>query len=396
MKLYKNLVNAVALTLQEIFVKNRYADKAIERVFKDNVQWGSRDRRFVAEAVYDIVRNYRLYAQLAESEKNFWFITAVWLVLKNNEIPDWQEFKHVDVNFILAQKENLKSNLAIYQSYPDWLWELGTKELGKDVWEKETASMNEQAPVFLRANTIKTTAKKLSEALKKENIETIEVNGVENALQLTKRENVFQIKLFKEGCFEVQDAGSQVIGEFLAPRPNEYVIDACAGAGGKSLHLAALMNNKGKIISMDVEAFKLEELKKRCKRAGVFNTETKLIEVGKTIKSLANKADKLLLDVPCSGLGVLKRNPDAKWKLSPEVIERTKAIQQTIISEYSSTLKLNGVMVYSTCSILPSENQEQVQSFLKQHNDFELLSEKTLLPSQGFDGFYMARLKRVS
>jgi 16S rRNA (cytosine967-C5)-methyltransferase len=395
-KLYKNLVNSVALTLQEIFVKNRYADKALERLFKDNVQWGSRDRRFVAEAVYDIVRNYRLYAQLAESEKNFWFITAVWLVLKNNEIPEWQEFKHVDVSFIVSQKKILEANLPVSLSYPDWLWETGNRELGQAVWEKEAIALNEQAPVFIRVNTIKTTVKKLSEALLKENIQTIEVPGVTRALQLVKRENVFQTKLFKDGWFEVQDAGSQLIGDYLDPRPNEIVIDACAGAGGKSLDLAARMNNKGKIISLDVEAFKLEELKKRAKRAGVFNIETKLIEPKLTIKLLENKADKLLLDVPCSGLGVLKRNPDAKWKLSPEVITRTKILQQNIISEYASMLKVNGTMVYSTCSILPSENQEQVKTFLENNKGFEFISEKTLLPSEGFDGFYMAKLKRLS
>lgn len=395
MKLYKNLVNSVALTLQEIFVKNRYADKALERVFKDHVQWGSRDRRFVAEAVYDIVRNYRLYSQLAESEKNFWFITAVWLVLKNNDIPDWQEFQHVDVKFILSQNELLKTNIPVFASYPDWLWELGTQEMGKEQWEKEALAMNEQAPVFIRTNTLKTSMQKLVEALKKENIETTEVASVQNALQLVKRENVFKTKAFKDGWFEVQDAGSQLISEYLDPKPNEFVIDACAGAGGKSLHLAALMNNKGKIISMDLEAFKLEELKKRTKRAGVFNTETKVIEVGKTIKSLENKADKLLLDVPCSGLGVIKRNPDAKWKLSAEVIERTKIIQKAIINEYSTMIKINGLMVYSTCSILPSENQNQVNQFLDLHKNFELVSEKSLLPSEGFDGFYMAKMKRT-
>ena len=396
MKLYKNLVNSVALTLQEIFTKNRYADKALERVFKEHVQWGSRDRRFVAEAVYDIVRNYRLYAQLAESEKNFWFITAVWLVLKNQEIPDWQEFKHVDVNYILQQNEILKSSPAVYESYPDWLWDLGCAELGKEIWAKEALAMNQQAFVFLRANTLKTSAEKLAQLLTKENIETKVISKVENALQLIKRENVFQTKLFKEGYFEVQDAGSQLIAEFLAPKPNELVIDACAGAGGKSLHLAALMNNKGKIISLDVEAFKLEELKKRAKRAGVFNIETKTIEAGKTIEAYGNKADRILLDVPCSGLGVLKRNPDAKWKLNLESIERTKIIQQQIISDYSIMLKTGGYMVYSTCSILPSENREQVDLFLARHKNFELLAEQTLLPSQGFDGFYMARIKRIS
>lgn len=396
MKLYKNLVNSVALTLQEIFTKNRYADKAIEKIFKQNPQWGSRDRKFVAEGVYEIVRNYRLYATLAGSENNFWFITAVWLVVKNNEIPDWQEFKHVDVNYILSSKELLKNNLPVYESYPDWLWELGANELGKETWEKEALVMNEQAPVFLRANTLKTSVKQLADALKKEEIDTTPVDGVANALQLVKRSNIFQSKLFKEGWFEVQDAGSQQISEFLNPGPNDLLIDACAGAGGKSLHLAALMKNKGKVISMDVEAWKLDELKKRTKRAGAFNVETRLIEGNKTIESFEKKADKILLDVPCSGLGVLKRNPDAKWKLNLENIERTKKLQQEILSGYSNMLKTNGELLYSTCSILPSENQAQVAEFLSTAPGFTLIKEKTILPSQGSDGFYMALIKRQS
>jgi 16S rRNA (cytosine967-C5)-methyltransferase len=395
MKLYKNLVNSVALTLQEIFVKNRYADKALEKVFKQNPQWGSRDRRFVAEGVYDVVRNFRLYSTLAESQTNFWFITAVWLVVKNTEIPDWQEFKHVDVPYILAHKESLQTNIPVYESYPDWLWELGVSELGNDTWTKQALAMNIQAPVFLRTNTLKTTKEKLMAALSAEKIETILVPGVENALQLSKRENVFQSKLFKDGCFEVQDAGSQLIAEYLDPKPNDLVIDACAGAGVKSLHLAALMKNKGKVISLDVEAWKLEELKKRAKRAGVSNIEARAIEADKTISQFHNKADKLLLDVPCSGLGVLKRNPDAKWKLTQETIERTKKIQQEIISNYSKMLKQGGHLVYSTCSILPSENQEQVKTFLASNKDFELISEKTILPDAGFDGFYMALIKKA-
>lgn len=394
MKLYKNLVNSVALTLQEIFVKNRYADKALEKMFKANPQWGSRDRRFVAEGVYDIVRNFRLYSELAESKNNFWFITAVWLVVKNIEIPDWQEFKHVDANYIRERKESLKANLPVYESYPDWLWELGIKELGEESWLQQAVTMNEQAPVFLRVNTLKTSKEKLAEALRNEKIETASLLDVTSALQLSKRENVFQTKLFKEGWFEVQDAGSQLISEFLDPKPNDFVIDACAGAGGKSLHIAALMKNKGKVISLDVEDWKLEELKKRAKRAGVSNIETRPILPDKTIEQLHNKADKLLLDVPCSGLGVLKRNPDAKWKLNAETLERTKTLQQSIITEYSKMVKPGGVMVYSTCSLLPSENQDQVTTFLKKTGDFELIKDKTLLPSQGYDGFYMALLKK--
>jgi 16S rRNA (cytosine967-C5)-methyltransferase len=396
MKLYKNLVNAIALTLQEIFTKGRYADKALERSFKQNPQWGSRDRRFIAEGVYDVVRNFRLYSELAQSENNFWFITAVWLVDKYKEVPDWQEFKHVDAKLILQHKELLKSDPAKYQSYPDWLWNLGEQELGKALWEKEAEAMNQLAPVFIRVNSLKTSKQGLSDALKRESIETQEVPEVDSALRLVKRENVFQTKLFKEGWFEVQDAGSQLISDFLAPKPGEFVVDACAGAGGKSLHIAALMKNKGKIISMDLEAWKLDELKKRARRAGVSTIETKVIENDAVIDLFKGKADRLLLDVPCSGLGVIKRNPDTKFKLSPETMERTKRTQREIIENYSAMLKPNGLMVYSTCSLLPSENTAQVNSFLSNNKNFILQKEKTLLPSQGFDGFYMALIKKIS
>lgn len=395
MKLYKNLVNSLALTLHEIFTKERYADKAIEKIFKQNPQWGSRDRRFIAEGVYDIVRHYRLYSELAESANNFWFITAVWLVVKNVTLPEWQEFQHVNPAYILSKYEALKKNQVIAESYPDWLWQLGTNELGAKSWQLEAIAMNKQAEVFIRANTLKTSAKKLLEALKADGIETAAVEGLQNALRLLKRENLFKNNWFKQGWFEVQDAGSQLIGEFINPAAGEFVVDACAGAGGKSLHLAALMKNKGKIISLDVEDWKLAELKKRATRAGAFNIETQLIVEGKTISGLHNKADKLLLDVPCSGLGVLKRNPDAKWKLKPESIERTKLLQSAIINDYSKMLKPGGVLVYSTCSILPSENQKQVEHFLNDHKNFRFLSERTILPSSGFDGFYMAAIART-
>ncbi len=394
MKLYRNLVNAVAQTLQEIFTKNRYADKAIEWQFKNNPQWGSRDRKFIAEGVYDIVRNYRLYSELAQSKKNFWFITAVWLVDKGIELPDWQEFKHVNVQSILSHRDSLKPNPAVYSSYPDWLWQLGEKELGVDQWLQEALAMNIQAPVFLRVNTLKTSGKLLIEALAKENIQAEVVSGVKDALKLLKRENVFRTEAFKNGWFEVQDAGSQLIAEFVNPAAGEFVIDACAGAGGKSLHLAGMMKNKGKIISMDIEDWKLEELKKRARRAGVSTIETKNIKNGAGLEQFRNKADKLLLDVPCSGVGVIKRNPDTKWKLTEESVSDTKKTQSDILTRYSQMLKPGGTLVYSTCSIFPSENRLQVDNFLQQHSDFSLAKEKTILPHEGFDGFYMASLVR--
>ncbi len=396
MKIYKNLVNSIAITLSEIFKNNKHADKAIETLFKKNPQWGSRDRRFVAEGVYDIVRNYRWYSSLAESENNFWFITGVWLVVKQIEIPDWPEFMHLDRTYILKRSHEKNISPAILQSYPDWLWHLAEQELGEDKWLVESTAMNQQAQVYLRVNTLKSTPEKLISELKNEGIEASVDESLPTVITLSKRTNVFKSKAFKNGCFEVQDKGSQAIGAFLNPLPGELVIDTCAGAGGKSLHLAALMKNKGKVVSLDIEAWKLDELKRRAKRAGAFNIESQLIDGANTISKYNRKADKLLLDVPCSGLGVLKRNPDTKWKLNPQSLMQTKQTQKHILSEYSQMLKIGGEMVYSTCSILPSENQNQVQDFLINNNKFELILDKTIFPNEGGDGFYMAKLKRVN
>src|SRR4051812_21718274 len=232
MKVYKNLVNAVALTLQEIFQKNKHADKAIERAFKSNPQWGSRDRKFIAEAVYDIVRYYRLYAALAESPQNFWFMTGVWMMLKDIDVPEWPEFQHLNKKRILEIKTRVEKDPAVLYSYPEWLWKTGLEELGKETWEAEAVSLNEPASVFIRANTLKTAPQQLQEKLQADGLETVLLDEPRDGLQLKKRENIFSNRWFREGFFEVQDAGSQLIAEFLAPTPGELVIDACAGAGG--------------------------------------------------------------------------------------------------------------------------------------------------------------------
>ena len=155
------------------------------------------------------------------------------------------------------------------------------------------------------------------------------------------------------------------------------------------------MESKGRIVSLDTELWKLEELRKRAKRAGAQNIETHLIE-NNTINKLKNSADRVLLDVPCSGLGVIKRNPDAKWKLKPEFIDNIRTTQQKILSEYADMVKLGGQIVYATCSILPIENTQQVETFLQQNSSFEMVKQEIISPNQsGFDGFYMALLKKV-
>ncbi|HZB13041.1 MAG TPA: RsmB/NOP family class I SAM-dependent RNA methyltransferase [Chryseolinea sp.] len=395
MKLFVNLARAVVSALEMIFEHNKYADKVIEKVLKQNPKWGARDRRFIAETTYDIVRWYRFLQNITEAEENdYWKLLGGWCVLHQVPLPPWTEFKDLNEKRILDRNIKMKSIRRFRESIPDWLDTLGEQELGKR-WEKELNSLNEEAAVVLRANALKISAKDLHQALRDTDVETDYLRDFPDALVLSERQNIFRHPAFKEGLFEVQDAASQLIAPFLRVNPGMRVIDACAGAGGKTLHLAAIMKNKGRIIAMDVEAFKLEELQKRAKRAGVSNLEIKHIESSKTIKRLENSADRLLLDVPCSGLGVLKRNPDAKWKLSLAFIENVKELQQHILRDYCNMLKKDGLMVYSTCSVLPSENERQVEKFLEGNGDrFELVDQKHSWPTEGFDGFYMALLRK--
>lgn len=395
MKIYRNLSEAVIENLQAIFQDNKYADKVIEKVLKSNPKWGARDRRFIAETTYDIVRWYRLFKELAASEEgDYWKLFGVWCIWNKTELPDWEELQGLNQKKIVAAYEQMKATRKVRESIPDWMDELGEKEVG-DRWESELEALNQEASVVLRVNTLKVSRKELQTQLNVEEISTEAPKEYPDALILEERQNIFTRQQFKDGLFEVQDAGSQLIAPYLKVEPGMRVIDACAGGGGKTLHLAALMQNKGRIIAMDTEQWKLDELKKRARRAGVANIEPRLIESSKTIKRLENSADRLLLDVPCSGLGVLKRNPDAKWKLNMDFIDRVKELQQHILKDYSLMIKPGGLMVYSTCSILHTENEDQVQKFIAEsEGKFELMEEKRVWPSDGFDGFYMALIKK--
>jgi 16S rRNA (cytosine967-C5)-methyltransferase len=395
-KLHKPLLNGIASSLALIFNENRYSDKVLEKLFKQNKQWGARDRKFIAESVYDVVRHYRLLAHLAQTKTNFWFITSVYFVLKNIELPDWPEFKHLNKTQILSDYQKATNDFDLFNSYPHELSELCIKELGEEVWQREALAMNAMAEVVLRVNTLKTNTAELQKKLLQDGIETDLVKENKNALILKKRGNIFSNVSFKEGLFEIQDLGSQQIVLFCDPQPKQFVVDACAGAGGKSLALAAVMQNKGRIVSMDVTQWKLDELMKRAKRAGAFNIETKLIDAPEVISRYTEKADLVLLDVPCSGLGVIKRNPDTKWKFNNANFQKTKELQGQILQEYCSMVKPGGTLVYSTCSILPSENHEQVKIFLEKNPKFILEDERTMYPSEGYDGFYMCKLKKES
>ena len=394
MRLHSNTVYAVTHAIDEIFNQERYADKVIEKTLRSNPKWGARDRAFIAESVYEMVRWWRRIHVISPSDDLFHLFGTYWL-MQGNELPDWREFRGIDPVEIKSRYHSINDR-ATLQSIPDWLDDLGERLLGEK-WDAELDTLNQQANVIIRVNTLKITKEDLMKRLEEEGIETYAPKGYKDALVLAKRQNMFRSPTFKEGLFEIQDASSQKVAAALDAAPGMRVIDACAGAGGKSLHLAALMENKGRILSMDVEEWKLKNTKLRARRAGVSIIESKVIEGNKTIKRLKESADRLLLDVPCSGLGVLKRNPDTKWKLSPESIDKMVAVQQDILQNYSSLLKPDGIMVYATCSILPIENQDQVEAFLASESgqNFELIEDqKVLAHESGFDGFYIAKLRR--
>ncbi len=402
LRIHRPVAQAAVDALKAIFGEGYHADKVLERALKANRSFGARDRRFLAETVYELVRRWRwiwatLGAEPSIDDEALWRALGAWLMIgPANTKPDWREIRDLNPGTLRARARAADGIPAVRESLPDWLYGAGLTEIGNPAWDGWLARLNRQAPVILRANRLRTDRGKLADALEAEGIATVPADPAPDALRLVDRKNVFVTEAFKKGWFEVQDGASQCVGPLLDPQPGERVIDACAGAGGKSLHLAALMRNKGKILSLDIHPRKLEELRKRASRAGADIIETRAIESSKTVKRMESAADRLLLDVPCSGLGVLRRNPDTKWKLAPDELDRLRQLQAHLLDSYSRMLKPGGRLVYATCSILPSENERQVEAFLSRAaGAYRLLEQRTFPPGENdFDGFFAAALEK--
>ncbi len=373
-------------------VEGRAADKVMAEILKADPGRGSRDRGSIASYGYDLIRWWRTlsylgcctriglrpaYAAQTLSRFNALEKRTPTPLEGIPKLPKPTKFNSAFLTY--------PCNLAVQESYPDDLHALVSMELG-DSWQQIGRELNIPAAVHLRWNTLKGPYQ--PDVLPEHQPFG---PGTSTSPLLNDRKNLL-LPAFKEGYIEVQDAGSQAIAPFLQAEPGQRVVDACAGAGGKSLHLSALMENKGKIIALDVHTYKLDELRRRARRASAFNVEAR--EINKTsINRLRGSADRLLLDVPCSGLGVLKRNPDAKWRLKPDSILQVRKTQLEILESYADILKSGGKLVYATCSILPSENQNQIEHFLSTHPNFEWEDDLHIQPGNT-DGFYMARLRK--
>lgn len=401
MKLHYNLLHGLFDCLNNTLNNKYYAHKSIELIFKKNKKWGSRDRSFVAEATYDIIRYLRLYDKLSNSnysytKKNIWKIISLWIYFNIDSKTNFEKLWVFNKEEINKAKNILEKKRVYRESIPDWIDELAIEEIGEKKWEKEISSMNNKADLVLRVNTLKTTKKNLIKKLYNQNIHCEEIPDRPNALKVIKRVNIFKTIEFKLGFFELQDASSQLVAEFLDVNTKHKILDACAGAGGKALHIASLLNNKGNIIATDIHEFKLKELKKRARRNGIHNITTKIID-NKFIKKNKEKFDRVLIDAPCSGFGVIRRNPDSKWKLNRKDFNRILNNQINILNNYSKLVSDNGIMVYVTCSIFPSENEKQIALFLNNEfgKNFKIIEEKKISPhDSGYDGFYLAKLRK--
>lgn len=395
MKINRPLANLVLQALEEILFDKKFADKVIEKHLRGQKKWGPSTRKFFADTVYETVRWYRLLDFIANSNDLWRVLGASWL-RQGFDLPSWKEFEGLSYDYLKRKEKQAAGSFVVSQSLTDWMDKYGREQLGED-WESVIKALNKPNEACLRVNFLKASPEDVITTLAADDIIAEKISDeLPGALRLKEKKNIFATQAFRNGLFEMQDPGSQQIVPLLGVEPGQRVVDACAGSGGKTLHMASLMKNKGRIIAMDVHDWKLHELKLRARRDGVDIIETRLIDSAKVIKRLEGQADRLLLDVPCSGSGVLRRNPDTKWKLNEKEMERLHATQYEILSTYSAMTKKGGQMVYATCSVFPSENEQQVAKFLKEYGkEWTLVKEIHLRPDkEGFDGFYGALLRR--
>ena len=309
------------------------------------------------------------------------------------------------------REKNPIEYISIFHSHPKWIVEKWVKEFEDLESVKAPCSSNNfEPPLTIRVNTIKTDRKKLKELLKNEGYDSSPTSFSPYGLTVEIKKDIFKTEAFRKGLFEVQDEGSQLITLLTGARPEDLVIDACAGNGGKSLFISGLMNNRGTIIAFETHTGKLGNLRRRADRAGALNIKT--IADAKVLEKYNSSADCVFIDAPCSGMGVFRRNPDAKWRLTHQDIQELAVKQKEILREYRKLVKPGGRLVYATCTISREENDEVVQGFLEENTDFYIVWASEMNPDilrrfetkEGFfksfphvhntDGFFGAVMKR--
>ncbi len=382
--------------LFEIMNQGQHAEFIVKK-YTSSPNKGSKDRKFISEAIFTVVKNYSYYQYLAngpgDNKDIDEDIVNAYLFEKDIDVPDSPDWKKVNFEDITERQKAVKDIPHILYSMPLWMDELGAASLG-DNWDEIRKVSIEQAPIFIRINFIKTNIQEVTNYFSSLGIEHEVLS--DDCILLKQRINLLNDIAYQGGWYEIQDLGSQSIAHFASPVAGSFVIDSCAGGGGKTVHLAGLMKNQGNILALDINEKALNNLITRSQRAGIDIIVTSTYENPEKITSLTNSADLVLCDVPCSGTGVMRREIDKKWHFTRQKLDELLIIQQQILTRSSTWVKTGCTLVYATCSVLPQENEQQIEVFLKNNKNFKKIDENTLLPMSGsHDGFYMCRIQRV-
>lgn len=376
--------------LREILRFSAPADTTLSRYFKDHPRLGSRERGAVAEGIYAILRNKSFFTDFAEAGQSPTMrrLTILGLAeavgadslggLTEEETEFLTRVMEIDRNLMPPQ---MRSNL------PKWLYDKFVAQYGEAETLALAHALNQPAPLDLRVNSIKATRDEVVKGLLEAPIAAEPMPYAPLGLRVLKKPALQNLPLFKSGAIEVQDEGSQVLSQIVGAKRGEMVVDFCAGAGGKTLALGALMRNTGRLYAFDISEKRLAKLKPRLARSGLSNVHPVQIahERDAKIKRLAGKIDRVLVDAPCSGLGTLRRNPDVKWRQKVEAVAEMQEKQASILAGAARLLKGGGRLVYATCSLLNEENDTIVEQFLAANPDFELVPMSKVLAEQKID-----------
>lgn len=370
--------------LASLLAASQPADALIDRYFRAHREMGSQDRAFAAETVYACLRRkrelqalVRAYAPFRDVQDEAEMLTGTYLAT----VAGWSG-RALTETALGPRAEALVTHLRAFDrrqltlgerlSLPDWLCERLCSQYGEAGTEQLAQALGQTAPVDLRVNTRRVERATLQQQLTAEGYDCEPTPLSPWGLRRAKRGPLFNTRAFREGLFELQDEASQLVSWLVAPRPRQTVIDYCAGAGGKTLHLADLMNNRGTLYACDIATHRLEKMKPRLIRAGLDNVRLQPLDPERTTPGLAalqSRADAVLVDAPCSGTGTLRRNPDMKWRDFD--IDNLQQQQLAILRSASELVKPGGRLVYATCSLLHAENQAVVDAFLAAHPGFE-------------------------
>ncbi len=379
------------------------ADGALSYYFRQHRELGHADRGFVAEACYATLRRLRsLSARCPDDQPRKLLLAAMYCLRGWNQKQLAPVLKDGDAEWLAVAKaaDTAAWPAAVRCDLPDWLYERLAARFPGDIEALATA-LNRPAPLDLRVNPLKTSREAVLKQLASDHIAAAASPWSPLGIRLEEKPALSKYPLFVDGSIEVQDEGSQLLGYLVAPKRGEMVADFCAGAGGKTLLLGALMRSTGRLYAFDVAEKRLANLKPRLARSGLSNVHPVRIESenDQKVKRLAGKLDRVLVDAPCSGLGTLRRNPDLKWRQSPESVAELTAKQAAILASASRLVKPGGRLVYATCSLLAEENEAIVGDFLAAHADFRVLPAGEILQRQGIalavDGDMLRLLPQV-